>query len=111
MKAMNVCGCFGEPAPSNQSARARILDAAKDRVCNDRNGKYGEPEDCFETIAQHWSVYLGKTISAADVCAMMALLKIARIKNGTDTLDSYVDLAGYAACGGELVEYGKKTRQ
>ena len=33
---------------------------------------------------------------------MMALLKIARIKSGTATEDSFVDLAGYAACGGEI---------
>lgn len=33
---------------------------------------------------------------------MMALLKIARIKTGTATEDSFVDLAGYAACGAEI---------
>ena len=32
---------------------------------------------------------------------MMALLKIARIKKGKN-VDSYVDLAGYAACAGEI---------
>ena len=38
-----------------------------------------------------------------DVAMMMALLKVARIKSGGGTVDSFVDLAGYAACGGELV--------
>lgn len=33
---------------------------------------------------------------------MMALLKVARIRSGTGTEDSFVDLAGYAACGGEI---------
>ena len=33
---------------------------------------------------------------------MMALLKIARIKTGKATEDSFVDLAGYAACGAEI---------
>ena len=34
---------------------------------------------------------------------MMALLKIARIGSSLEdgTVDSYIDLAGYAACGGE----------
>jgi hypothetical protein len=32
----------------------------------------------------------------------MALLKIARIRTGTATEDSFVDLAGYAACGAEI---------
>ena len=41
-------------------------------------------------------------IEADDVAAMMALLKIARIATGTAKADNWVDLAGYAACGGEL---------
>ena len=39
--------------------------------------------------------------TSIDVAMMMALLKVARIKaGGTD--DSFVDLAGYAACGAEI---------
>ena len=45
-----------------------------------------------------------------DVAMMMALLKIARIQSGTGTDDSFVDLAGYAACGGEIAETNRKTR-
>lgn len=37
-----------------------------------------------------------------DVAMMMALLKVARIKAG-DKADSFIDLAGYAACAGEIV--------
>lgn len=40
--------------------------------------------------------------TAKDVAVMMALMKIARIKTGTGTADCFVDLAGYAACGGEI---------
>ena len=39
--------------------------------------------------------------SAKDVAMMLALLKVARIKTGVKG-DSYVDLAGYAACAGEI---------
>lgn len=49
-----------------------------------------------------WSVYKGVEFTANDVAMMMALLKIARIRTGTATDDSYVDLAGYAACGAEI---------
>lgn len=42
--------------------------------------------------------------TAKDVAMMMALLKVARIRSGKGTLDCYVDLAGYAACAGELAE-------
>lgn len=37
-----------------------------------------------------------------DVAALLALLKIARIATGHGKSDNWVDLAGYAACGGEL---------
>lgn len=39
---------------------------------------------------------------AKDVAMMLALLKVARIHNG-DKMDSFIDLAGYAACAGEIV--------
>ena len=34
---------------------------------------------------------------------MMCLLKIAKIRNCSGSDDSYVNLAGYAACAGELI--------
>lgn len=52
--------------------------------------------------------HLGMEITAEDVAVMMALLKIARIGTGTATDDSWVDLAGYAACGGEIAAKGRK---
>lgn len=82
--------------------RAETLEKAKDCVCGRRENEYGSPEDNFSTIADFWSIYLGTDISASDVSMMMALLKIARIRTGTATDDSYVDIAGYAACGAEI---------
>jgi len=35
---------------------------------------------------------------------MMTLLKIARLKSGSDNVDNWVDACGYLACGGELVD-------
>lgn len=52
-------------------------------------------------IAQLWTVYTGHTFTQKDVAMMMALLKAARIKSG-EKADSFVDLAGYAACAGEI---------
>lgn len=82
--------------------RAETLDKAKSCVCGQRETEYGSPEDNFSVIADFWSVYKGTNFSANDVAMMMALLKIARIKSGMGTDDSYVDLAGYAACGAEI---------
>lgn len=83
--------------------RADILRTAEKCVCGQREQDYGSPENNFQVIADFWSVYKGVQFSANDVAMMMALLKVARIKSGGGTADSFVDLAGYAACGGELV--------
>ncbi len=90
--------------------RAEILDKAKMCVCGHREKEYGSPENNFKTIAGLWSVYKGSSFTAEDVAIMMALLKIARIKTGTGTEDSFVDLAGYAACGAELADHPKTPR-
>lgn len=82
--------------------REDVLNDAKECVCKNREDDYGSPEDNFQTIANLWTAYLDHSISAKDVAVMMALLKIARIKTGTFKADSWVDLAGYAACGGEI---------
>lgn len=87
--------------------RAEILKAAERCVCTDRNQQYGEPEDNFRTISMLWSVYLcahgmEHPLSAADVGAMMALFKLGRIATGGNKADNFIDLAGYAACAGEI---------
>ena len=82
--------------------RKEILDYAEKCVCRNREQEYGSPEDNFQCIANLWRAYKGVEFSSLDVSMMMALLKIARIKTGTATEDSFVDLAGYAACGGEI---------
>lgn len=82
--------------------RADILQAAEKCVTGQREREYGSPENNFDIIAKFWSIYTGHLITAKDVGMMMALLKIARIKSGNATEDSYVDIAGYAAITGEI---------
>lgn len=84
--------------------RAEILDNAKKCVCGDREQDYGSPECNFYFIADLWSLYLGldEQLSPMDVAAMMILLKMARMKNGHAKEDNWIDIAGYAACGGEM---------
>jgi len=78
--------------------RKECLDAAAGCVLKDRQNQYGKPEDCFGMIARMWGAYLGVCVSAHDVAAMMALLKIARFRHNPSHEDNAVDLAGYAAC-------------
>ena len=83
--------------------RKQILDNAKHCVCGQREQDYGSPEDNFGIIAKLWNAYTGvEQFDGTDVAMMLALLKIARIRTGVGTEDSFVDLAGYAACGGEI---------
>lgn len=84
--------------------RSEILQQAEQAINGQREQDYGAVEDNFSLIARLWSEYLGRSVSPVDVAMMMCLLKIARIKNGGGTGDSFVNLAGYAACGGELNE-------
>lgn len=90
---------LGEP-----TTRTSILEKAKECVNGKREQDYGSPEDNFKIIADLWTAYKGVDFTSLDVAMMMALLKIGRIKNGGGTGDSFVDLAGYAACGGEIAE-------
>ena len=90
-------------------SRADILDRAKAIVTGEREKQYGKPEDNFAIIAELWGTYTGYKFSPVDVAMMMALLKVARIKTGVGTVDSFVDLAGYAACAGEIAERNATT--
>ena len=87
--------------------REEILDEAKKQVCGHRVEDYGKPENSFQRIADLWTAYMkqdatdDRIFTAKDVAVMLALLKVARIKTDTKS-DSYVDLAGYAACAGEI---------
>lgn len=82
--------------------REEVLDKAKEIVTGERNEQYGSPEDCFNVIAGMWGSYLGIPVSTTDVAMLMVLLKVARSRNLPGYADNYVDIAGYAACAGEL---------
>ena len=84
--------------------RKDILSAAEECVCTSRQEEYGPIENNFSLIARLWREYLDtdKPITAHDVAMMMALLKIGRIASGQAKADNYIDLAGYAACAGEI---------
>lgn len=88
---------------STIEARKVLLEDAAHIVAADRNTQYGEPEDTFHQIALLWSVYTGTLVTDADVANMMILMKMARLKHNPDHRDSWLDMAGYAACGWSTV--------
>ena len=88
--------------PQPLATRGNLLDVAKAYITKDRQADHGDAEDNFTRIAQYWSVHLGVPVKAHDVAVMMALLKVARIKQNPNHIDNWVDGAGYFACGGEI---------
>ena len=98
------------PVKEECITRSEILTEAKKCICGDREEDYGSPEDNFNRIAALWSAYFDKEFTAKDVAMAMSLMKIARIKAGTKS-DSYVDLAGYAACAGEIESYNEYRKK
>jgi hypothetical protein len=80
-----------------------LFDTAKAIVYGDRERVYGDPGKNIRAIAALWCTYLTEkyrgrsaTIDSDDVCAMMRLVKEARLMNTPDHMDSMIDIAGYA---------------
>lgn len=92
--------------------REELLAAARAVVMGPREAQYGPPDKNFKCIADLWSAYLGVPIATHDVAAMMVLMKTTRLRETPTHTDSWVDIAGYAACGAEIAtkekDYGQK---
>ena len=84
------------------TTRKTILEAAEKCVCHDRQDTHGRPEDSFGDIADLWTAYKGVEFDPVDVAQMMILLKIGRAKENPKHTDNWIDIAGYAACAGEI---------
>lgn len=96
--------------------RTDLLAAVAQAVTADRQATHGRTEDSFQNIAAMWTVYLRQrfgcgSLEPHDVAAMMVLLKVARVSANPGHDDNWVDVAGYAACGCELVEPKVRARQ
>ncbi len=70
---------------------------------NEREDSYGDPSDSMKTIAHMWSAYHDSYISAPEMVSMMIMLKLARLKETPDHLDSWIDIAGYASIAYESI--------
>jgi hypothetical protein len=80
--------------------KATIADEAKRIVSGARRSAYGKPEANFERISRYWTAYMANVgkpieITAADVSPMMILMKLARLAESPQHLDSMIDAVGY----------------
>ena len=78
------------------------MDEAKRLTATDRQDIYGDPYINHKRIADLWSVYLEKEISASQVALCLCLVKVARLIQTPNHEDSIIDLAAYTAIYGEI---------
>lgn len=69
-----------------------------------RGESYGDVRKNHQRIASLWSVVLGRDISPEQVVLCMTCVKVARLIQTPDHEDSWVDIAGYGACGAEVAD-------
>ena len=98
---------------SEAMTKSEFLDEVK-RIVAEREGQHGKPGETFKGIADTWSTYLTAVVGAPvmlseeDVAMMMIELKVQRFAHRqTAHMDTLLDIAGYAACAGELVSGGR----
>lgn len=82
--------------------RSEVLAEADRLVSVERAAVYGDAAESFARIAALWSTDLGIPLTAHDVARLMILLKLSRGRSSREHMDSWVDIAGYAALAGEL---------
>lgn len=74
-----------------------------DRVLDERQKQYGNPQPNFARIGRMWGAILNRdAVPAHEVALMMASLKIIRIANDPANEDSWIDLSGYIQHGQEI---------
>src|SRR3954469_17422458 len=91
------------------SIRRQVLNEAAEIVDGDRDNQYGSPENNFGRIAGALSALGyrgpgGREIIPSDVAVILIATKIGRLSNTHGKRDTWVDIAGYAACGAEIVQ-------
>ena len=82
--------------------REQVLQKAFNLVHGPRAEKYGPPLTNHERIAAGFSVIFNQEVTPSQVVKALIWLKIARLVNANDD-DSWVDIIGYAALGGEII--------
>ena len=81
--------------------REEILTKAESLVNGPRSKAYGDAHENHERIAKMWSVLLDKEISVSQVYQCMVAVKLSRLIVTPEHEDSWVDICGYGALGGE----------
>lgn len=112
-------------AKSQPNHRKDLLQGADAAVNGDRNVDYGDPTADFKRTANYWNQHimgvlerkygtdleshpllaetLRNLLDGHDVAILMNLLKISRLAWSPEKKDNWLDIAGYSACGYDVV--------
>lgn len=93
-----------EPPPRALNTAVGICLASADAVGGPRAETHGDILAGAQHLASLWTAYLNgrSTVTPLDVPMMMILLKQVRALNGGYNPDDFVDISGWAGCGGEV---------
>jgi hypothetical protein len=95
-------------ADSSIDRKRSLLTDAIAACTGDRHLNYGSPEDNFQRIAALWNAWdetrTSGPIEPWEVAVLMNLMKLARLAHAPNHRDSWLDIAGYAACGADITE-------
>ena len=84
--------------------RDQILDKAKILISGERAKDYGDAYLNHKRIAELWSPILDKDITVEQVYACKIAVKLSILIETPDHEDTWIDICGYAALGGEKNE-------
>ena len=103
---------FTDDLEKNEPTRTGILREAESLINGDRQDQYGPPSQSFSRIAAVMTQFLGDklregvTLEPHDVALFYIAGKGCRAGVSPDRRDTWVDLAGFAALGGEVAPGG-----
>ena len=87
--------------------RKFFLDEAEKLINGQRAKEYGPAKKNHQRIADIWTILLDKKLNGAitpeEVVACMIGVKVARLAEDINKDDSWTDVIGYAALGGEII--------
>ena len=95
--------------------REQVLATAEELINGQRAEDYGDAYDNFLRIAEGWNIIIREAmtthgyVTPQHVALMMDWLKTARLLNGTDHDDSWIDKCGYSALGAEFTQRDKEV--
>ena len=81
--------------------RKEVLRKTESLVNGPRAKEYGDAHENPARIAQMWSVLLDKPVTIQQVYQCMVAVKLARLVVTPNHEDSWIDICGYGALGGE----------